>query len=238
MKKVIALLFAFYMMLILPAYAADTESRFMHNDHDTLIIGKITELSQDTMTIRAIDYIVSAKDLNVNAKKKQLRPEVVKLTSDSVKMLRENAKSGWSSRFEVGDSVVASLNKKGSEFDIAWGFFKADSTDYKTLSVEAYSPMTAAMIKDFINSGGKYTEFSCDGYKKTVTRVETDGTNNRKETVIYQGTNDNINDFSTNVADGPKTNTKINNTKYIIYGIIGMIIIVFIMIYNIKRHRQ
>ncbi len=220
-------------MLTLPAYAADAEYRFTHNDHDALIIGEITEFSNDTMVIKAVDYIVSTKDLNVNAKKKQLRPNVIKLTSDSVKRLKENAGSGWGPKFEVGDSVVASLDKKGSKFDIAWGFFKADSTDYKTLSVEAYSPMTAAMIKDFINSGGKYTEFSFDGDTNTVTRVETDGT----KTIIYQDTNDNLNAVSTNATKEPTTNTKTNYTQYIVYYIAGLIIIVLLIIYNIRKRK-
>ncbi|OQB15577.1 MAG: hypothetical protein BWY15_00289 [Firmicutes bacterium ADurb.Bin193] len=172
-------------MSVHTAYAADAEYRFTHNDHDTLIIGTVTELGGDTMSIDVADYIVSVRDLNVNAPKKQLRPKTVRLTEKSVKRLHENADSGWSTAFSVGDSVVASLNKKGDKYEIAWGFFKSDGTDYKTLSVEAYSPSTAAMIKDFINSGGKNTEFSFNG--NIVSRVEMrDG--KRISTVIYNGT--------------------------------------------------
>jgi len=64
---VIALLFAFGVAGSFCAYGADALYRFTHNDHDTLIIGKITELTENTMVIQAVDYIVSVKDLQVSS---------------------------------------------------------------------------------------------------------------------------------------------------------------------------
>jgi len=239
-KKIVALLFAFCIMVAPSAYAADAEYRFTHNDHDTLIIGKITELSNETMVIQAVDYIISARDLNVNDKRKQLRPEVVKLTSDSVKQLNEVLQPGVLSKLGVGDSVVASLNKKSDEYSIAWGLFKSDSTDYKTLSVEAYNGMMSAMIKDFINSGGKYTEFAFDGQTNTVYRIETGEDNTQKRTVIYQdaGGTENLAANDNNAPNEHSTTSKTNYTKYIAYGITGAIILVLLFNIISKKHSR
>lgn len=236
MKKVMVFLFAVYMMSAFPACAADAEYRFTHNDHDTLIIGEITELGDDTLVIKAVDYVVSAKDLNANDRKKQLRPDTVSLTSESVRRIREQAEAGWGSRFEVGDNVVASLNKKGGQYGVAWGFFKADGTDYKTLSVEAYSPMSTAMFKDFINSKGQYTEFAFDGGANTVKRVESDGANSRMETVIYQGTDDNPDSVSANAANEPADNPGVNHAPYIACGIAGGVLILLFITYGLKKY--
>ncbi|TEB15587.1 hypothetical protein Psfp_02082 [Pelotomaculum sp. FP] len=240
MRKIVVLLFAFCIIVVPSAYAADAEYRFTHNDHDTLIIGKITELSNETIVIQAVDYIVSARDLNVNAKKKQLRPEVVKLTSDSVKQFNEVIQPGILSKLGVGDSVVTSLNKKGDKYSIAWGLFKADSTDYKTLSVEAYNGMQSAMIKDFINSGGKYTEFAFDGQTNTVYRIETGEDNTQKRAVIYQGTGgtENLAAIDNNTPNELSTTLKTNYTQYIAYGITGAIILVLLFNIISKKHSR
>ena len=59
-------------------------------------------------------------------------------------------------------------------FKNAWGAYKVDSLDYKTLSVvlpdnsSIYSKMEAAAIKAFVNSDGEMTEYAFDGNTNTV----------------------------------------------------------------------
>jgi len=134
---------------------------------------------------------------------------------------------------------VASLVQKGDAYGLAWGFFKADSTDCRTLSVEAYSPLDAAMIKDFINSGGKYTEFSCNGVAKTVYRVETDGDNNRTRTLIYQGESDSLSAVDASSANEPATTPRANYTGYIVGGVAGAVTIASLLVfYNLRKHSR
>lgn len=150
-------------------YAASSGYRFTHNDHDTLMIGEITSVVGEKIEIKAADYIVNTGCLNENSKE-QLRPETATVTSDGGIKLSE---------FEVGDLVIASLDKNGDEVKVAWGIYRVDSTDFKTLKVFCYSPADSAMYTDFVNSGGVYCEFLAKG--STVIRVA-DGV----ETIIYQ----------------------------------------------------
>lgn len=183
-KNIIALA-AVSLLFGAAVFGADNEYRFTHNDHDTLIIGEITEIDGENATVRASDYIVSSKDLNVNAKKKQLRPGTARvsglLENDSIK----NAK--------VGDYVLVSLNKAGSGYVVANGAFPVDSLDYKTLKVTAYSGATSAMLSDFVNSGGAHTEFA---FSSGEVIRSYDGV----DTVIYQ------NEQEFEQADTPEVN--------------------------------
>lgn len=151
-------------------FAADSEYRFTHNDHDTLIIGEITSITNSKIEIKASDYIVSTKHLNEGDKKEQLRPETAIIPVSS---------HFNTDKLNIGDYVIASLNKKGNEFEVAWGIHRIDSTDYETLNVLVdYSLKTSAVYTDFVNSGGAYNEFSFAN--NTVIRVH-DGI----ETIIY-----------------------------------------------------
>ena len=158
---------------IITAHAADMEYRFMHNDHDTLIVGEIMAMDEAIMEIRAADYVVSVTDLNIYDIKEQLRPEAVRV--DISEWTRHD-------EFSVGAYVLVSLNKDGDVFTVANGIYKVDSTETKTLEVEANTPGTAAALTDFVNSGGVYTEYAYNG-AEYVTRRH-DG----ESVVIYPAT--------------------------------------------------
>ena len=82
----------------------------------------------------------------------------------------------------MGDSIIVSLNKKREEFYIAHGLFKVSSTDFRTLKVEYFEvpgkEAMEAILTDFVNSGGLYTEHFERG--EIVTRYYLG-----EETVIY-----------------------------------------------------
>lgn len=170
-KKLVLITIIFITYCCTIAFGADSEYRFTHNDHDVLLIGTIESIEDNKMVIKAVDYIVSSKDLNINDVKKQLEPETVTIIVNDFYDL---------DNFNVSDSVIASLNKNGELFDVAHGLFKTDSLSYDTLKVEAFSPALSALFTDFVNSGGIYNDFNFnqDG---SVARVY-----NGVETIIYK----------------------------------------------------
>lgn len=149
--------------------AADALCRLMHNDHDALIIGEITEISEDKITIDIEKQIISSKDLNLYAPRKQIPMEgrvTVGEIQEYTLFYGSDSTEGYPQK---GDYVLMSLLKKGDNFISAWGIFKLDSKEYTTLSVlyrehaSKYIKMEAAAIKAFINSDGEKNEFSFDG---------------------------------------------------------------------------
>jgi hypothetical protein len=151
------------------AFAACSDARFMSNDHDTLIIGEITNVDEETVIIRAADYIVSSADLHKGNKKKQLKPQAVTVSKTNAFLLSD---------LKIGDYVIASLNKNGDVYEVAWGIYLVDSLDYTSLNVLSHHPSGSAMYTDFVNSGGRYNSFSMHGF--TVTRLH-----NGEKTIIY-----------------------------------------------------
>lgn len=149
LKIGIVVIFAHF-VLNTTALGADADHRFMHNDHDTLIIGKIIEMDDNELVIQAADFVVSANDLDRNNIRKQLRPEIARVLQ-----------CGWTrGAFQVGDYVIASLIQVDDMFGVAWGIYIVDSLDYQTLTVETLSSEFSAMYTDFVNSGGRFTTFS------------------------------------------------------------------------------
>ena len=72
-KYRIILIIGVLLMLCGIAYAADQLYRFRHNDHDALIIGEITHMDETGAKVKVAKGIVSAKNLNENHPKKQLK---------------------------------------------------------------------------------------------------------------------------------------------------------------------
>lgn len=167
-------------------YAADALYRFMHNDHDALVIGEIISADENAVKVRVERGIISGKDLNIDAAKKQLKLVEAKITSSFSYNFFYNEDGSSKINPSAGDYVLLSLKKDGTGFKIAWGAYKVDSLDYKSLSVilpespNVWAKMEAAAIKAFVNSDGKVNEFSFDGYAKTVCAGE-------EQTVIFDG---------------------------------------------------
>ncbi|MDD4569122.1 MAG: hypothetical protein PHE70_03215 [Tepidanaerobacteraceae bacterium] len=156
------------------AYAADALYRFMHNDHDALIIGEITHMDETGAKVKIAKGIVSAKNLNKNHPKKQLKLSEAKILMPFSYQGFYNEDGSCTVDPCVGDHVLLSLKKDGNNFKVAWGAYKVDSLDYEILSIilpensRLWSRMEAAAIKAFINSDGQITEFAFDRDSKTV----------------------------------------------------------------------
>lgn len=176
-------------------YAADALYRFMHNDHDALIIGEIVSVDNNNLKVHVEKNIISGKELNQSSPKKQIKLAEAKIVSPFNYGFFYNENSSSIVNPSVGDYVLLSLEKSATGFKIAWGAYKVDSLDYKNLSVvlpenpAIWSQMDAAAIKAFVNSDGKITKFSFDGDTKTVRAGE-------EGTVIFEG-----NDEPTNISE-------------------------------------
>ncbi len=144
-------------------YAADPIYRFMHNDHDALIIGEIVSTENDFCTIMVKDTVINVKGWDLS----QIKPEIVLIPLDTFHY------TGFDDRTpQAGDYVLASVcqkDKSKNTFGIVHGAYFIDDLDKSNLSVIISNDATdglkmdAAMIKCFINSDGEYSEFSIDG---------------------------------------------------------------------------
>ena len=126
--------------------------RFMSNDHDTLLIGEIIQITAEDesveLTIQATSFIVSETSFVGDERRfarRQLQPEIARVVN-----IRPD-------RFYVGDYVLASLNRDGNRFRVAWGLFHVDSLDYQTLTINPENrPELWERHTAFVNSGGGY----------------------------------------------------------------------------------
>lgn len=188
-KPWIVLILLVILVLHTNVYAADALYRFMHNDHDALVIGEIISADENDIKVRVEKGIISGKDLNVSSAKKQLKLAEAKIVSPFSYNFFYNEDGSSKINPSAGDYVLLSLEKDGTGFKIAWGAYKVDSLDYKNLSVvlpeepNVWAKMEAAAIKAFVNSDGKVNEFSFDGYDKTVHA-------GKDQTVIFDGSDE------------------------------------------------
>ncbi|MCL1916718.1 MAG: hypothetical protein FWG14_00130 [Peptococcaceae bacterium] len=67
MGKIIRILFISIILILICSNninAADTLFRFMHNNHDALIIGTVISIENNIMTIKSVDRIVSSASMD------------------------------------------------------------------------------------------------------------------------------------------------------------------------------
>ena len=243
-KSGIVLILLVILVLHTNVYAADALYRFMHNDHDALVIGEIISADENDIKVRVEKGIISGKDLNVSSAKKQLKLVEAKIVSSFSYNFFYNEYGNSIINPSVGDYVLLSLEKYETGFKIAWGAYKVDSLDYKNLSVvlpedpNVWAKMEAAAIKVFVNSDGKVNEFSFDGYAKTVHAGEEqavifDGSDEDEADVILEDINTTEASASMGIiggADGP-TSIYISGSPFnaLIIPIIVSAILIFII---------
>lgn len=247
-KSGIPLILLVILVLCTGVYAADALYRFMHNDHDALVVGEIISVDESSVKVRVEKSIISGKDLNVSSAKKQIKLSEANIVPPFSYNLFFNKEGSSIDGPEAGDYVLLSLKKYKSGFKIAWGAYKVDGLDYKDLSVvlpvnhDIWSRMEAAAINTFVNSDGKITEFSFDGDTKTVRAGEEqivifDGEEENEEESLPEDINKTENDPSVAIiggADGP-TSIYISGDPLIAFIIptamfVGGIIIVYFIV--------
>lgn len=97
------------LMLHTSVYAADALCRFMHNDHIALIIGEIVRVEEEYISVRVEKNIISSKDLNANAPKKQKKISNADVSSSFKYGLYNEDDS--KAKPSLGDYVLMSLTE-------------------------------------------------------------------------------------------------------------------------------
>lgn len=182
MKKILIMTLTFALLFGNVVLAGDMLYRFMHNDHDVLIVGTITQIVENKIKADVNNTIVSTEYMNQIDKKIQLNP--AKVTIDI---------TDYNLDFELteGDFILASLNKSLLDYKIANGIYKVDSTDIKTLKIicdDKESKTDIAAIEYFINSNGVVNTFIFEN--DSVQMIDATG----KRVVIYEKEDDGYND--------------------------------------------
>lgn len=146
------------LMLSGTVYAADALYRMLHaeevksfqKDQDAMIVGKLIDKQDSTFSVQVLKVISGG-----------IETDYISVSADF--------KYGWSDRKNlpsVGDFFVMSLKKKGSTYRKAWGIFRADSGEYKTLKLTEENASSSGMKGDlaaiewYVNSGGTENDFS------------------------------------------------------------------------------
>jgi len=174
--SVVTLMVIAVTMLSTAVHGGTPCAHFTGNRHDTLLIGEIIASSDEVLIIRSTGFIVSAgtriqdghgrympsdREIARNLRReaaRQLRPEV------AVVSINHPGEwwPAWASNLSVGEYVIASLNRYqegdrqiADRFVVAWGIYRVDSLDYRTLKVDAMCfAGTYDYFTRFVNSRG------------------------------------------------------------------------------------
>ena len=158
MKKIIiAVCLLFLLISSEIAFAADALYRMLHadeiqsfkKDQDAMIVGQLIDKQRDKFTVKVLKVISG------------------KVKSDTI-LVPDDFNYGWGQTEltpAVNDFCVMSLKRSGNYYKKAWGIFKADSGDYKTLKLTTKNVPSSGLMGDFaciewyVNSGGAENDF-------------------------------------------------------------------------------
>ncbi len=157
MRRLLFIFFALIFLITSQTFAADAFYRMLHaeevesfrQDQDALIVGRLSGTDGGFFEVEVLRVISG---------------EVV---GDSI-LVEGGFSYYWSDAYsrepKVGDFCVFSLKRIGNFYKNAWGTFKADSGDYKSLrlfSNASASDTTSelACIEWYVNSDGKENDF-------------------------------------------------------------------------------
>lgn len=112
-SKIFVLTVIFILLFTLSSvvYAADALYRFMHNDHEALVLGEIVSIDEKFVSMRIEKSIVSAKDLNQSSPKEQVKLKNVDITAPVEYITFKNEENTSDSTPSAGDYALASLQK-------------------------------------------------------------------------------------------------------------------------------
>ncbi|KKM09700.1 hypothetical protein SY88_17285 [Clostridiales bacterium PH28_bin88] len=233
MKKIVPVLLTVMigMLLSSPVFAGDVLYRMMHAgeveslkaDQDAFIVGQLIEKNNDQFLVTVYKVING------------------KLNSDTILVNGDFQYGLWRTGLtpQVGDYCVMSLKKSGAYYKQAWGIFKADSGDYKTLKlVTEYIKYPSikgdmAAIEWYVNSGGTDKDFSFEGNTVFVSRP------NGERIQIYpkQGTRVKLSTVNITTSQiKPENNTKNSDLKTITLAV-AIAIVAGLVLVALKKKR-
>lgn len=100
-----------FFVFTINVYAADALYRFMHNDHEALVLGEIVHIDEKFVSMRIEKTIVSAKDLNQSSPKKQVKLKNVDIVTPMKYMTFTIEGNTAESEPTIGDYALTSLQK-------------------------------------------------------------------------------------------------------------------------------
>lgn len=161
MRKLVFLFSLLILLIGLPreAFAADALYRMLHagevesfqENQDALIVGQIMGEENQNFQVKVLK-ILSGKVIT------------------NLIHVEKNFTYGWDKMSPaVNDFAVFSLKQRGLAYKKAWGIFKADSGDYRTLGLDIRNAPSPGLLGDlaciewYVNSGGRDNDFSFQG---------------------------------------------------------------------------
>lgn len=156
---IMMVLFRFYPPIT--AKAADAEFRMMHGEQDALVVGVIQEVTEEGCLLD-VEHVITCKAENTLNR----TLPVEKIPEE---MLIEEIRYVYSYHVktepEAGDSVVISVDKKGSKWQQVWLALEVSSVDIATLETAQPENMTNSEYawQLFIRSDGEIVDFAYDG---------------------------------------------------------------------------
>lgn len=133
MKQLSALLVAF-MMLAPAAYAGDTDQWIVQGHQDALVIGKVTAYKDGVYTVLVENTLMGKTE---STEIRIAFPEYPNSVEPA-----------------AGDYGLFSLDEDGGLYKSAYGVYKVDSPDYRTLKISrGEHDHIRERLQDFVNSG-------------------------------------------------------------------------------------
>ena len=144
------------------SYAADAEWRMMHGEQDALVVGTITETTEDGYKVEVAQAVWCKQD---TAKGRMIPIEDV-----PSEMIIPEIRYAYSYHVrtepQIGDYLFISVDKKkGDIWEQNWLAMEVSSTDIATMEFAQPENMTNSEYawKIFVASGGETTSFAFDG---------------------------------------------------------------------------
>lgn len=144
------------------SYAADAEWRMMHGEQDALVVGTVTEITEEGYKIEVAWALWCAQDA--------VRGRMIPLEEVPSEMIIPKIRYVYSYHMrkepQLGDCIFISVDqRKGDIWEQKWLAMEVSSTDIATMKFAKPEYMTNSEYawKIFVLSGGKITSFAFEG---------------------------------------------------------------------------
>ncbi|MBR5799909.1 MAG: hypothetical protein IKY23_07580 [Lachnospiraceae bacterium] len=144
------------------AHAADAEWRMMHGEQDALVLGTITEETEDGFRVEVVEALWCKQD----AVKGRMLP-LEDVPGEMIVSIRTEYQYSYHGKTipEVGDHIFISVDKKGDVWEQGWLVMEGSCADSATVEFATPENMSNSEYawQLFVNSGGEKTNFAYEG---------------------------------------------------------------------------
>ncbi|KXZ40708.1 hypothetical protein SAMN05661008_01892 [Alkalithermobacter thermoalcaliphilus JW-YL-7 = DSM 7308] len=209
MKKIIITICATLILISTNVYGADLIYRLTHGDQYALVLGTVKQVDEKGIDI-SVEKILNGKTVGKN-----------------IKIYINDKQNIYSYEPKEGDYIVASIDKKPSDYILKWGVFKVSSLDYKTLDIQSgLSSSDRAILKYYINNGCKEIDFYYENGKVFIRKSDGSVEKIYSEDIIETDTLDDITNEIEKLAF---------NRKTVIISLSSVILVLLVRLYLDKR---